>query len=591
MTRQSEETPDEMQESIMFVGHKNASASGSKSRSGPAPACSRPARTSQGPPVQKKLFEFMTPRDQPKPKRGAGKKKEAEEVAPAALEDERTVPTEKKRNRRRTIVEDRDGPRLVSLNVDTQDIVPDSQFDAEMFSKVPVLGGDEFEEPFRDPRSDTGEDPDHPIEVFDESMIPLVKPVTLDIGEPVAERPAHNDTSSNSSVRAESDDELHSLAYREHLQLLASRRQINRSSGTAEDDESYRPAAFVGRPMMGRRVPISERLKVRSGLRAMMTHDDEEDEEESAGKAEKSKKRRSTRSKSRAKSVGLRPSAGPANAPAEDPDTDTEQPAHNAGPSLAEAARAATEKVRLGRTTSGGSSHTSATQGLEGSSELTPLPSEYEGEGPDVLDVELPDELAQSVVEEGPRPITEDNEDDITPRRPSRRMARVESRDEPEPRGASVVHGGSSGTQQASAAEIFPTVDDLEMAFGSAPLRADETMPATFDIDMDEDVFAQPIPADVGGSTIPQSWADEMEPSLLGQQKVFERAEPETEALQDEGVASNEPIREARAATPAPSEGRLELVASGVRVTDNFRFDGPHINSTTWNPGNTAKTT
>lgn len=602
---------DEMQESILFLGHRNATPSASTSRAKPnrrpslgsaSGSAPKPARTSQGPTVQTKLSEFLKPRDpsvgsvRPRPKRAAAKKKEVEaeveaeepaaEISIQAVTDDaaRTSSSNsKKKNtaRRSTIMEDRQGARRVLLNVESQDIVPDSQtLDTESWNRLPldmnvepdaVMTSGREADPPRDPRSDTGEDLDHPIEVFDESMVPQARPAILElrVPEPTVQTETSHEPSSDSSLRGESDDELHSLAYREQVRLDASRRQINRTSGTAQDDESYRPLGYVGVPIRGRRVPIGAGMRAKSGLRAMVMHeddDDDEDAERSGASGKKQRALRSTRSKSRAKSTELRHISGSRRVNEEDPDTDTEQPVQRgaAGASdLADAARAATEKARLSRTTSGGSSHTSVTQGLDASSDLTPLPSEYEEEGPDILEVELPEELRLSPDHHNVRAIADDEEEEVTPRRPTRRMVRIESHEEHAPRDAveNDLDDGEIGEvtvipETARMSEIYPTVDDLEMAFGSAPRNADETMPATFDMDVDDDVFAEDIPADVGVSTIPQSWAHEMQPSLLGQIVGSIGDRPEIVAPADDAPPNMSGMpHEARSTTPVPSNG------------------------------------
>lgn len=605
---------DEMQESIMFLGHRNATPSASSSTSKVRPAkrpslgsasgsASRPARTSQGPTVQTKLSEFLKPRDppvgsvRPRPKRAAGKKKEVEaevemeepaaEIGIGAVTAEAARASssnskKKKTARRSTIMEDRQGARRVLLNVESQDIVPDSQtLDADSWNRLPldidvrpdvVINPTRKADPHRDPRSDTGEDLDHPIEVLDESLFPQSRPAILElkVPEPTVQTETPHERSSDSSLRGESDDELHSLAYREHLRQEASKRQINRTSGTAQDDESYRPLGYVGVPMRGRRVPIGAGLRAKSGLRAMVLHDDEdededEDAERSGTSAKKQRALRSTRSKSRAKSPERRRTSGSRQVDEEDPGTDTEQPVQGGeagGSDLADAARAATEKARLSRTTSGGSSHTSVTQGLDASSDLTPLPSEYEEEGPDILEVELPEELRLPPDHHNVRAIADDDEE-VTPRRPTRRMVRIESHEELAPRDAveNDLDDGEIGEvtvipETARMSEIYPTVDDLEMAFGSAPRNADETMPATFDMDVDDDVFAEDIPADVGVSTIPQSWAHQMQPSLLGRARASIEDQPDivVPAADAASIPSGVP-REARSTTPVPFNG------------------------------------
>lgn len=110
--------------------------------------------------------------------------------------------------------------------------------------------------------------------------------------------------------------------------------------------------------------------------------------------------------------------------------------------------------------------------------------------------------------------------------------------------------------ETARPSEIYPTVDDLEMAFGSAPRNADETMPATFDMHVDDDVFAEDIPADVGVSTIPQSWAHEMQPSLLGRIVGSIGDRPEIVAPADDAPPNLSGMpHEARSTTPVPSNG------------------------------------
>ena len=559
--------PEEMQESITFMGHRNATASGSRFRSGPASSTSRPARTSQGPVVQTKMSKFLKPlnalpkADKPEPKRVVKKNEESGRGPAAILADDTTVSTGKRTKRRRhTIIEDREGARRVSLSVETQDIVPDSQFDEDLWNKVPVRNAQEVAERSCRSRSDTGEDVDHPIEVFDESMVPQLKPAHPSRVEPVVKTKMHQEASSDSSMRAESDDEVHSLAYREHLQLLAAKRHINRSSGTAEDDESYRPAAFVGKPMRGRRVPIGDRMSVRSGLRAMAVHHDgAEDEERSADEVESLRATKFAQSKSRTKSTEV-PQKGASRLAIEGLDAETEQLVHEDAPNLADAARSATEKIRLGRTISGGSSHTSATCELELSSDLTPLPSDYEEEGPDALEVQLPDELRFPAVQKKIGSVVRDEDDEITPRRPTKRVSRVESQDGSGPGHASIGNGydGVAQRETMPSAEFYPTVDDLEMAFGSAPINADETMPATLEMDMDEDAFAEPVPAHLDGSTIPQSWSHVIEPSLFSRARELDQGAAQPASLRHDTTTSSYCPLADPPVTPGRLEGQLQ---------------------------------
>ena len=511
----SRELPDDAQESIMFLGQRNATASSSKN--GPeVPSRTTARRPSQVNAVQTKLLGFLKPltvpdRPKPKIKRVAGgpgataipREKEQDEVE----QSRRTAKVKSRPSEKRMITENRTtGPRAVLKRVDTQDIVPDSQtLDEELWNNLPLEVGDPIgveEDPgsVRLPRSDTGEDLDHAIQVVDETIVlpfPLTRPRQEEVSPDQSEMgkdTANKDDPSDISMRGSSDDELHSLAYRDEVMSSASKRQINRTSATVEDDESYRPVGLALHGSRSRRIPLGQTLlRPKSGLRAMV--------QASAspvtvlGKEEAPRSTRSTRSKSRVRSAEIIADVEEQSA---DSDTDSEVSVvrNDVDVGLADAAKAATEKLRLKRTTSGGSSRTSATANLFDGSSLTPLPSDDEEEGPDVIQVIAPDLHRDSALLEMMGASGVDVEEpDIALRQSSGVSSRENRNNTPLSMG------------------LNPFEDPPQRSPSPEPMAiSDETLPGTFF--MDDAAFQAPTsdPA----ATLPPSFVHDMEPSLLG---------------------------------------------------------------------------
>jgi hypothetical protein len=564
------DVPDEAQESIMFLGQRNATASSSKNG---LEAISRKTgrRPSQANAVQTKLSGFLKPltvpdKPRPKSKRVANRpgatapsrEEEQDEVErPRRLSKGEPRPSEK-----RMIIENRAGPRAVLKRVDTQDIVPDSQtLDEELWNNLPLeeedpIGGAE-EDPGanRLPRSDSGEDLDHAIRAMDETIVlpfALTRPSHAEVSpDPpeVGRYISNEEDSSDVSMRGSSDDELHSLAYRDEVMSSASKRQINRTSATVEDDESYRPVGFVLGGSRSRRIPLGQALlRPKSGLRAMM--------QASASPVTKLSEEEAPRSTRSTRSIRFRPKGEPANGACDalersvdsDTDSDSSVVRNDVDVELANAARAATEKTRLKRTTSGGSSRTSVTASLFDASSLTPLPSDDE-EGPDVIQVMAPDLHRDSaLLEMMGASISDADEQNVGSAHPGGDFSH---RDD-------ALH--SMGRNRSE--------DPSQRSLSTRPMAiSDETLPGTYLMD---DAASE---ASIGdpAATLPPSFVHDMEPSLLGGRAAL-ASRWQNAGLQHRESDVDPGTNAAGASMPSDSEPSSCQVLNGFRSDPSWSF-------------------
>jgi hypothetical protein len=496
------ELPEEMQESIMFIRQskpfKPTSVDQTKSTGPPAKPWEK--RVNPGQAIQTKLPIFLKPglpvplastsgrtaiRD---PSTGRGRTRSTPSEPP--LFPPPVLPSEKQSEKnRKTILISRRGARRAEVEPETQDMVPDSQtlaMEEAVWAAMlkPSVSGTEGDD-MRDTRG-LQDHTKHPevIELEDESL-------PRRSGKGNTRRAATTETRTINGNHAEerssthgsdAESETEDFTYLQDLPPSTSKRHINRTSALADDDESYRPAGMLpgGRPV-GRLLPIRSRLRDMYQL------------------VER-------------------------NASSEDL-TDVEDETSQGQDALTEAARAATERNKLDRTTSGASSRTSVTTKLfGGSSPLTSLIGSDSQEGPEFLEIpkvsglrrESSDLRKEMVIHE------EDGDDDATPRRVStraRRFQRIESQetstcpnlgdvDQIFPRSATPEEAATTlGDHEGQAA-----AEDIEFSSLSRSWQPEETMPATFL--MDEPMFGS------GGdefeaTTLPETVQPELHQSLL----------------------------------------------------------------------------